>query len=252
VTAAGTRVVLVRPLQSGNVGSVARAMANFGLSRWSIVQAAAFDPDQARWMAPGAHELVDRAQHCATIAQALDGATVVLATTTRQRRWRGKALDPEQAAERLLDAGEGGAVLFGPEDAGLSAADLKMADGLVTIETGGLESLNVSHAAVVVFRALFESARRRGIVAAGRGRQRSRGGAGKPRRGAVEEPVAEVGLRTALIEDAVRAVQASGYVRGRSIEQIETTLFDLLSRARPTEREARMLRGMVKRVAEQR
>jgi nitrite reductase/ring-hydroxylating ferredoxin subunit len=65
----------------------------------------------------------------------------------------------------------------------------------------------------------------------------------------VEEPVADVALRAALIEEAVRAVQASGYVRGRSLEQIETTLFDLLGRAAPTEREARMLRGMLKKVA---
>jgi TrmH family RNA methyltransferase len=244
-----TRVVLVRPLQSGNVGSVARAMANFGLSHWSIVAAPAFDPDQARWMAPGSHEVVDGAVHCATVAEALQGATLVLATTTRQRRWRRPAIGPEEAAERLLDAGDGGALLFGPEDTGLTADDLKLADALVTIPTGGLESLNLAHAAVVVFRALFEASRRRGIAPAGRGRQRSRGGASKPRRGAVEEPVADVALRAALIEEAVRAVQASGYVRGRSVEQIETTLFDLLGRAAPTEREARMLRGMLKKVA---
>jgi TrmH family RNA methyltransferase len=244
------RVVLVRPLQSGNVGSVARAMANFGLSRWAIVQAPAFDPDQARWMAPGAHHVVDDAAHCATIADALEGATVVLATTTRQRRWRREAIGPEEAAERLLDAGEGGALLFGPEDTGLTADDLKLADALVTIPTGGLESLNLAHAAVVVFRALFEASRQRGIAPASRGRQRSRGGSSKPRRGAVEEPLADVALRARLVEDAVRAAQASGYVRGRSIEQIETTLYDLLGRAAPTEREARMLRGMIKKVAE--
>jgi TrmH family RNA methyltransferase len=243
-----SRVVLVRPLQSGNVGSVARAMANFGLSRWVIVGAPAFDPDHARWMAPGAHHVVDAALHCATIADALEGATVVLATTTRQRRWRRQAIDPEAAAERLLDAGEGGALLFGPEDSGLTAEDLKLADALVTIPTGGLESLNLAHAAVVVFRALFEASRRRGIAASSRGRQRSRGGQSKPRRGIVEEPLADVTLRAALVEEAVRAVAASGYMRGRSIQQIETTLFDLLGRAAPTEREARMLRGMLKKL----
>ena len=246
----GTRVVLVRPLQSGNVGSVARAMANFGLDRWSIVQAPAFDPDQARWMAPGAHHVVDSAEHCATVAQALEGATLVLATTTRQRRWRRPAIGPEEAAERLLDAGDGGALLFGPEDTGLTTEDLKLADALVTIPTGGLESLNLAHAAVVVFRALFEASRRRGTAPVARNRQRSRGGASKPRRGAVQEPVADVTLRAALVDEAVRAVLASGYVRGRSVEQIETTLFDLLARAAPTEREARMLRGMLKKVAQ--
>lgn len=244
-----TRVVLVRPLQSGNVGSVARAMANFGLSRWSIVDAPALDPDQARWMAPGAHEIVDRAEHCASIADALEGATLVLATTTRQRRWRRKAVEPEEAAERLLDAGTGGALLFGPEDTGLTSEDLRLADALVTIPTGGLESLNLAHAAVVLFRALFEASRRRGTAPASKGRQRSRGGSAKPRRGAVEEPPADVALRALVVEEALRAVQASGYVRGRSVEQIETTLFDLLGRAAPTEREARMIRGMVKRVA---
>jgi TrmH family RNA methyltransferase len=250
VTGAGlpTRVVLVRPLQSGNVGSVARAMANFGLARWSIVAAPAFDPDQARWMAPGAAGIVDAAQHCASVADALAGATLVLATTTRQRRWRRPAMDPEEAAERLVDAGEGGVVLFGPEDAGLTTGDLRLADGLVTIPTAGLESLNLSHAAIVVFRALFEAARRRGVAQPARGRQRARGGPSRPRSEREPGQLAEVTLRADVVADAMRVVVASGYPRGRSVEQIETTLFDLLARARPTEREARMLRGMLKKL----
>ncbi len=145
--------------------------------------------------------------------------------------------------------GDGRGALFGPEDTGLTSEDLRLADALVTIPTGGLESLNLAHAAVVLFRALFEASRRRGTAPASKGRQRSRGGSAKPRRGAVEEPPADVALRALVVEEALRAVQASGYVRGRSVEQIETTLFDLLGRAAPTEREARMIRGMVKRVA---
>jgi len=46
-------IVLVQPLHPGNVGATARAMRNFGLERLVLVDPPAYDPERARWMAPG-------------------------------------------------------------------------------------------------------------------------------------------------------------------------------------------------------
>ena len=52
-------VVLVRPQEEGNVGSVARAMANMGLSELVIVDPGAPIGDTARAFGVGAHEVLN-------------------------------------------------------------------------------------------------------------------------------------------------------------------------------------------------
>ena len=64
-------VVLVRPLQPGNVGTAARAIANHGLGGLVLVDPPAFDPERARWMAPGAAEVIDRARFVGSVREAV-------------------------------------------------------------------------------------------------------------------------------------------------------------------------------------
>ena len=79
-------VVLVRPLQSGNIGSAARAMKNMGLRRLVIVAPPAFDIDRARWMAPGAEELLDHARFVPDVGAAVADCRFVVATLYRPPR----------------------------------------------------------------------------------------------------------------------------------------------------------------------
>ncbi|MBO85715.1 MAG: tRNA (cytosine(32)/uridine(32)-2'-O)-methyltransferase TrmJ, partial [Deltaproteobacteria bacterium] len=65
---ARVHIVLVTPRQPGNVGAAARAMANNGLGRLVLVAPPAFDPDRARWMAPGAHDRIDHALIVGSVA----------------------------------------------------------------------------------------------------------------------------------------------------------------------------------------
>lgn len=240
------RVVLVRPMQSGNVGSVCRVMANFGFDDLVLVEPRGFDPDRARWMAPGAAELVDSAAIVGSVAEAVQGCTVVLGTTTRDRRWHRPQLNPESAALRLLDAAPTAAILFGPEDAGLSNQDLLPCEAVVTIPTASLESLNLSHAVAVVLRAILEEARSRGQAPGAQRRQVSRGGhKHNPKAAPTPEELASVEARTALVQEALSVLESCDYMRGRSEEQVHVTLFGLLARTSPTQRELNMLRGML-------
>src|SRR5579863_9134022 len=78
-------VVLVSPRNPLNIGAAARAMANFGFSRLTVV--APYEPHwrEAR-SAVGAPELLENARQTATLAEALADCTFVAGTGTRNHR----------------------------------------------------------------------------------------------------------------------------------------------------------------------
>ena len=81
-------VVLVEPQYPGNVGAVARAMKNMGLARLVIVAPPAYDAEQARWMAPGAHDILAQARIVPDLNAALEGCHRAFAATARHRGLR--------------------------------------------------------------------------------------------------------------------------------------------------------------------
>ena len=80
------RFVLVEPQHPGNVGAAARAMRNMGLDQLVIVAPPAWDPETARWMAPGCDDLLDRIRVVATLDEALEGVHLAIASTARHRK----------------------------------------------------------------------------------------------------------------------------------------------------------------------
>ena len=85
-------VILVRPQHSGNIGAVARSIANHGLGRLIMVDPPAFDPDRARWMAPHAAHIIDNALFTANISSAAADLHFVIGATARNRRWHAPPL----------------------------------------------------------------------------------------------------------------------------------------------------------------
>jgi TrmH family RNA methyltransferase len=142
--------VLVRPRNSGNVGSAVRALANFGFGLPRVVDMYRFDPDEAKQLAAGCEELVDRLVFYDDLDAALADRSFVVGTTAMKRaRWR---LEPlRQAVESFEPAHlTAAAILFGNEKSGLSEEELTRCERLVTIPTVGYTSLNLSHAVGVV------------------------------------------------------------------------------------------------------
>src|SRR5215470_4145925 len=69
---AGPIVVLVEPQLGENIGTTARAMANFGLTRLRLVKPRDQWPNpRARAAASGADEILDTAQLCDTLEAAI-------------------------------------------------------------------------------------------------------------------------------------------------------------------------------------
>ena len=149
------RVVLVRPKGSGNIGSVARAMKNTGLCDLALVGGGRTESLSARSMAVHAHDVLDGARRFETIREAVADCGLVVGTTCRKGLYRDHVELPREAARDLVAAVRGedappAALIFGPEDHGLSNADLKYCQRLVTIPSHPEQpSLNLAQAVMV-------------------------------------------------------------------------------------------------------
>jgi TrmH family RNA methyltransferase len=154
-------IVLVSPRNPLNIGAVARAMANFGISRLAVVAPYAPHWREAR-SAIGAPELLQNAIETESLAEAVADSTFVAGTGTVTRR------KPEQLVVSLPDAGpilaqhldrsRRIALVFGPEKHGLTRDDLSFCNILIEIPTHPSQpSMNLGHAVAVC---LYELARR--------------------------------------------------------------------------------------------
>lgn len=157
-------VVLFRPKLPENVGAVARACVNMGFSRLVLVKPREWDVRRAEPMAThkGAPVLWDALIH-SDMKEALAPFHMVFGTTARTGGWRKGILSPEQAAERisgLLLSGQQAAVVFGPEDFGLTNQEIEICGPLISIPTSKeASSLNLAQAVLIILYECFKRVR---------------------------------------------------------------------------------------------
>ncbi len=153
-------VVLHRPRSPENIGASARAMWNMGLSRLLVVGPLRWDQTTMQRMATReAVHLIRGMQIHDSLEAALSSFHVVVGTTAREGGLRGPLWNPWKAAERILALGpqDRVAVVFGPEDRGLSNEELKLCQMVVRIPTAGFASLNLAQAVLVVCYELYKA-----------------------------------------------------------------------------------------------
>jgi len=154
------RIILVSPLYEWNLGSVARAMKNFGLSRLFLVKPKATISSDARRFAMKGVDVLEKAVICNEIEEAIKGTDFIIGTTARegdpQHNLIRMVLTPRQVFSTLPTL-EGVAVLFGREDEGLHNEELELCDLIVSIPTSlKYKTMNLSHAATVIFYELTQ------------------------------------------------------------------------------------------------
>jgi tRNA/rRNA methyltransferase len=176
------RIVLVRPRGAANLGATARAMKNMGLHELvlvqptpavlGVVQAAASEPTAGRppadaasyWasaLAVHADDVLRQARCCPSLDEAVGDCGVVVGTTCRDGLYRAAVETPRAAAPALVAAAAANrvALVFGPEDHGLSNEDLKACHRLIAIPSDpGYPSLNLAQAVMVCCYELFTAA----------------------------------------------------------------------------------------------
>jgi len=154
------KIVLVEPQVPGNVGAAARAMKNMGLSKLVLVNPWFKDHPQSRYMAHGSENILARAVVCRSLGEAI-ADSVLVAGTTQRRRHGIPFREPRDAAPDMLAASLDGpvSILFGREDKGLSNAELKFCQLVLTIPASPPQpSLNLSQAVMVIAYELFTAA----------------------------------------------------------------------------------------------
>ena len=257
-------VVLVSPRNPLNIGAAARAMANFGFSRLSIVA-----PFAQNWMeaksAVGAPDLLRDAKVYETLAEAVAHCTLVLGTGSLDRRRPVQAiLGLPQAAAQVRRAlaihSEGApgldfetwdssspheqsrarvALVFGSEKHGLTSDDLSWCHALIAIETCEAQpSMNLGQAVAVC---LYEISRNPEPSA--------------PSTAQLPEPLKIKGSEhpdteqldrlAALVEETMEAVNYS--TRGMRSANGEA-LRVLLRRLMPNEADLRRMMGLFRRI----
>jgi tRNA/rRNA methyltransferase len=151
--AASIDVVLVSPRNPLNIGAAARAMANFGLTRLSVVTPYAEGWREAR-SAVGAPDVLQNAKSTECLSEAVANCTLVLGTGSLEYR------KPEQPilalpelsplVARELQSGGHVALVFGPEKHGLSRDELSLCHAIAVIPTDARQpSMNLGQAVAV-------------------------------------------------------------------------------------------------------
>jgi tRNA/rRNA methyltransferase len=232
---AGVRVVLVRPHYAGNVGSVARLMANFDLRDFVLVDpvASLTDPD-ARRLATNGVAVLDAARVVPDLRTALADCVYTLATgglaegVARQS----VAGTPRDKLPALIDSLASGpvALVFGPEPHGLTTVEVGLCHGMIHIPTGDeFPSLNLAQAAAICLYELFTLMGDNEVSP------------DPPDRA----PFADLDRMFGHLKAAFEAVH---YVYGTKGDPLMHAFRHLVSRARPTRQEVRMLHGLARQL----
>jgi len=133
------RIVLVEPLEAGNVGAAARAMKNFSFTDLWIVGGKTERTDNvSAWWAVGAIDVVENATRVDTLEEALVDCHLTVATTAvrgRQVYDSLTAADVARLAEEQLGDEHRIAIVFGREKWGLTGREVMLCQRTASIPT---------------------------------------------------------------------------------------------------------------------
>jgi len=154
-------IILNKPKYSGNIGSAARCLKNMEIERLCVVGHK--DPDLKTMQQMATHvaaDIVDNIQYHENLQEALADFHYIVGTTARMgsKSAREPIIEPREMAMRFVDISQNNkiALVFGPEDRGLTNEELKYCHALVNIPTSDkLKSVNLSHAVMICCYEIF-------------------------------------------------------------------------------------------------
>ena len=222
-------IVLLRPRWAQNLGAVARAMKNFGLTDWVVVS-----PNPRLLEVPGLNrlavksgELLESVRRVDSFDEALTDCTWVVGTTMRRIEGR-QRLAPREVATEAHARGGKLALVFGDEKSGMTNEDLARCHALSFIPASDAQpSLNLAQAVVLYAWELFAAAMP----------------AGAPPPPAPADDAAIQGIRA----DLSAALLSAGFLQNDARSGVDDLLSPLL-RGRLTKREAELWKAALKSV----
>ncbi|MDO5852772.1 MAG: RNA methyltransferase [Thermoplasmata archaeon] len=156
------RIVLVGPKFPGNVGAIARSMANFGLRDLVLVNPSCELDDDAYRRAKHGSFILEDVRIVSSLDEALEGCFLVAGTsgvtTKGDSNYTRIPVPVREFAEGARGYEQKIAFVFGREDIGLLQEELEHCDVLVWVPTGDeFPILNLSHAATIVMYEMYQA-----------------------------------------------------------------------------------------------
>ena len=226
-------VVLVRPKEDGNIGAAARLARNFGASQLVLVAPRGRVGSVARRRAMGGLALLKAAARAPSLQRAVEHADLVVGTTDlslgRSNSYLRRSVSPERFAEVARSSVGTVAVVFGPEDNGLSREELARCDLLVHVPARReFPTLNLSHAVAVVLYAFHRA-----------------GGSADPESTPAPEVTELNGREKELFLTRLGSLASRSSYPAHKRRGLILQFRRLLGRATPTEAEYRMMLGLL-------
>ncbi len=223
------KVILVEPEHEGNIGSVARAMKNFGFDELCIVNPKTEISSEAKAYASHSQDILERSRIVGTVDEALEDCGHVVGTTAISGRRPSNVLrttlSPERYARLAGSLKDKIGLMLGRESLGLSNVELDKCDALITIPASAkYRTLNMAMACTVVLYELHKHTH------------------------AMPEPLQRSDSQATgrLIEYFERLARRVGTPEHR--RRLAVRAFrNLLSRGLPTKRETLLLVGIIRR-----
>lgn len=153
-------IVLHQPRFPENIGAAARAAKNMGIRQLVVVQPVNCDLTRILKMATHtAEDVVADMEVHDDLREALAPYQYIVGTTARTGSHRQTISSPRRLARELVPISQNNriAVLFGPEDRGLSNRERKYCQSLVTIPTAEFASINLAQAVMILAYELFQA-----------------------------------------------------------------------------------------------
>lgn len=226
------RIVLVEPLEAGNVGAAARAMKNFGFTDlWIAGGKRERTDDVSAWWAVGAIDVVNEATRVDTLEEALADCHLTVATTAVRGRQVYDQLMPADVArlaeEQLGDAHRL-AVVFGREKSGLTGREVMLCQRTATIPTfPEFPTMNLAQSVAIFCYELGKGLHPRT----------------REREPAPHQLLQNLTTHTRALLDEI------GYFGDKSPERMCAELQAMMGRASLTTREASLLLAMVRKMS---
>ena len=237
------RWVLVETSHPGNVGSAARALKTMGFRDLRLINPklkGVAASAEAIALASGAADILEYSSETDSLASTVEGCSLVLGLTSRDREFGPPALDWENARALISNTTAGGgkvALLFGPERTGLDNEHLALCTHRVWLAANpAYPSLNLAQALMVCAYTLRETLL---------------GNAGEPHSLVNREEMADFAdpaAVAAMLEHWREGLEAIGYLDPVNPKKLMPRLQALFARTRLHKEEIDLLRGIAKQM----
>ncbi|MCC2633708.1 MAG: methyltransferase, TrmH family, group 1 [Ramlibacter sp.] len=231
-----TRFVLIQPSHAGNVGAAARALKVMGFDdlvlvdpRWDDV----LEREETVERASGAIDVLQKARAVATLDEALEGMTHVLATVMTPRDFGPPTFTPREHLGAIAPQGQHVCFLFGSERYGMRNEDVYRCHAALRIPVSpDYGSLNLAAAIQVI---AYEW-------------RMALGGFDAPAPAGTQ--AADAAAVAGMLRHWEQALVDVGFLDPAAPKKLMPRLNQLFNRAQPTPEEIHILRGVAKAMAD--